>query len=89
MEREPRAGDLPMMPAGAAQWVRHAHTDPGPCPPGALDGASGRGCQLVVSRVSSLIFHPPSTSTTVTRTVWVQDCAPPGVTRHSDPSGAG
>ena len=39
--------------------------------------------------MSSLIFQSPSTSTTRTWTVWVQDCAPSGVTWHSDPSGAG
>src|SRR4051794_2797356 len=45
--------------------------------------------QLVVSRVSSLIFQCPPTSTTVTRTVCVHDCAPAGVTWQPEPSGAG
>src|SRR3954471_20781200 len=45
--------------------------------------------QLVVRSVSSLIFQSPSTLSTHTCTVCVQDWPPSGVTWHSEPSGAG
>src|SRR5215212_3965759 len=57
--------------------------------PRTLGPSLWRRPQLVVSSVSSSIFQSPSTLTSPTWTVCVQDWAPSVVTWHSEPSGAG